>query len=529
MAKKKTSRKVKQDQPRKKADIQDIEDDLWGAADQLRANSGLKASEYSAPVLGLIFLRFADARFTQARAELEKLSTGRRKISKTDYQARGALYVPEQARYSYLLDLPEKEDLGKAVNDAMKSIEAENENLGDILPKNYKKLDNRLLATLLKSFNGIPDNIQGDAFGKIYEYFLGKFAMAEGQKGGEFFTPPTVVQLIVEIIEPYHGKIYDPACGSGGMFVQSADFVQRHKRNPSSELSIFGQERVAETVRLARMNLAIHGLEGDIKESNSYYEDVHKSVGKFEYVMANPPFNVNAVDKDRLAKDKRFPFGLPTTDNGNYVWISLFYSALCETGRAGFVMANSASDARHTEMEIRKKIIESSAADVMVSVDSNFFITVTLPCTLWFFDRGKPAKRRDTVLFIDARGMYEQVERARREFRPEQIEFLSNIVRLYRGEKPVTDRGSAPLMKEHFPGGKYRDIPGRCKVATKADIEAQGWSLNPGRYVGVAAAEDDGHDFHERLAELNAELEELNKEAHKLEKAIAKNVGALLG
>ena len=507
----------------------EIEKRLWGAADELRANSKLKSSEYSVPVLGLIFLRYADQKFNIAKKELAGKSTGRRTVGKADYQARGVLYLPEEARFSYLINLPEGEDTGKTINEAMKAIEVENEDLKGILPRNYNHLENSTLIELLKTFNSVPMDIEGDAFGKIYEYFLGKFAMSEGQKGGEFFTPTAIVKLIVEIIEPFHGRIFDPACGSGGMFVQSARFVQNHKKNPSSEISVYGQEKTTETVRLCKMNLAVHGLSGDIREGNTYYEDIHKSVGRFSFVMANPPFNVDRVDKERIKDDPRFPFGIPKPDNANYLWIQEFYSALNESGRAGFIMANSASDARGSEQDIRRKLIESGAVDVMVAVGSNFFYTVTLPCTLWFLDKGKKnTDRSDKVLFIDARHTYRQIDRAHRDFLPEQIEFLSNIVRLYRGEELETTNGSAEMLEEKFTDGKYTDIPGLCRVATLSEIEAQGWSLNPGRYVGVAEREADDFDFMERLEELNEELEVLNVEARELEGRIGENVSKLL-
>ena len=249
--------------------------------------------------------------------------------------------------------------------------------------------------------------MKGDAFGKIYEYFLGKFAMSEGQKGGEFFTPTSIVKLIVEIIEPFHGQILDPASGSGGMFVQSAAFVEHHKKSVN-EISVYGQEKVAETIRLCKMNLAVHGLSGDIRQAVTYYEDIHKSVGKFDFVMANPPFNVDKVDKERIKDDPRYPFGLPKADNANYLWIQIFYSTLNAKGRAGFVMANSAGDARGSELEIRQKLLKAGAVDVMVSIGPNFFYTVTLPCTLWFLDRGKSkTNRKDKVLFIDARHIFQ--------------------------------------------------------------------------------------------------------------------------
>src|SRR5258708_29745377 len=446
------------------ANTTEIEKKLWTSADSLRANSKLKSSEYSVPVLGLIFLRFADRRFTQIDQELRKNASvqgGRYSLSKIDYQAEGVMYLPEEARFSNLLKLPESEDIGKAINDAMKAIEAENEDLRGVLPRTYNHLDKDMLVALLKTFSGIPMDVEGDFFGKVYEYFLGKFAMSEGQRGGEFFTPTALVKLIVEIIEPFYGRIFDPACGSGGMFVQSARFVENHQRNPSTEISIYGQEKTAETVRLCRMNLAVHGLSGDIRQANTYYENVHNCRGRFDFVMANPPFNVHSVANEKIKDDPRYPFGLPQVDNANYLWIQEFYSALNDHGRAGFVMANSAGDARASDLEIPPKLIEARVVDVMISIGSNFFYTVTLPCTLWFFDRGKrESERRDKVLFIDARHIYKQVDRAHREFTPEQIEFVANIVRLYRDEAIETTSGSRARMQEVFPGGSYADVPG---------------------------------------------------------------------
>lgn len=507
----------------------EIERRLWDAADELRANSKLKASEYSVPVLGLIFLRYADHKFTHAEKELSTKKTGRRKTGKTDYQARGVLYLSDNARFQNLLNLPEGANIGQAINNAMRAIETDNPDLKDVLPKTYNRLSNKNLVELLKLMSSIHMDIEGDAFGKIYEYFLGKFAMSEGQKGGEFFTPTSIVKLIVEIIEPFHGRIFDPACGSGGMFVQSARFVQEHKKNPNAEISVYGEERIAETVRLCKMNLAVHGLAGDIRQGNTYYEDLHSSKNKFDFVMANPPFNVNRVDKDRLKDEPRFPFGMPRVDNANYLWIQVFYSALNNKGRSGFVMANSASDARQSELDIRQKLLEENAIDVMVSISSNFFYTVTLPCTLWFMDKGKKnTDRKDKVLFIDARHIYRQIDRAHRDFTPEQIEFIANIVRLYRAEKPENLHGSDKLLKEKFPKNKYADIPGLCKVAKIDEIKEHGYSLNPGRYVGVAEKEEEGFDFYERLEELNEELEVLNSEARELEDRIAENVGKLM-
>ncbi|MEE9236393.1 MAG: class I SAM-dependent DNA methyltransferase [Thermoplasmata archaeon] len=507
----------------------EIEKHLWAAADELRANSKLKSSEYSVPVLGLIFLRYADHRFSEVEKELKGKANGRRAIGKTDYQAKGVMYLPSGARFSTLLELPEGVDTGKAINDAMRAIERENEDLRDVLPKTYHQFENRTLVELLRTFNSIPMDIEGDAFGKIYEYFLGNFAMAEGQKGGEFFTPTSLVRLIVEIIEPFHGRIFDPACGSGGMFVQSARFVENHHMNPNAEITVFGQERVGETVRLCKMNLAVHGLSGVIRQGNSYYDDIHKSPGRFDFVMANPPFNVNRVDKERIKDDPRFPLGIPKVDNANYLWIQTFYSALNAKGRAGFVMANSASDARGSELEIRRKLIESGAVDVMVAIGSNFFYTVTLPCTLWFLEKGKrDIDRWGKVLFIDARHIYNQIDRAHREFTPTQIEFLANIVRLYRGEEIENVHGSAEMLAEKFPSGQYVNVPGLCRVVTTSEIGKQGWSLNPGRYVGVTEGDEEDFDFHERLEELNEELALLNAEAHNLEGRIAENLEDIL-
>ena len=513
-----------------KVDIYDVANRLWETADELRANSHLKAAEYSIPVLGLIFLKFADSRFAQAETELSGNRSNRREIGKANYQAKGVLYLPEPSRFANLLLLKEGDNLGKAINDAMAAIEQENPALKGILPRTYQSLTNDTLVSLLRSVNAILGNIEGDAFGKVYEFFLGKFAVAEGAKGGEYFTPTSIVRLIVEIIEPFNGKILDPACGSGGMFVQSARFVDEHRNGKSGRLSIYGQERVDETVRLCKMNLAVHGLEGQVSQSNTYYEDPFKSVGQFDYVMANPPFNVNKIDKAKLEGDRRFPFGLPKPDNGNYIWIQEFYSALNDRGRAGFVMANSAADAGGTELEIRKKLLANKAVDVIVSVSSNFFFTVTLPVTLWFLDRAKRGtNRQDTVLFIDARKIFHQIDRAHRDWLPEQIEFLANIARLYRGEEVESVEGSTEMVEASFPDGVYTDIPGLCAVATIEQIDRQGWSLNPGRYVGVAEVEDDGIDFRVRLEELNEELERLNAEAAELQKQIAANVAKLLG
>ncbi len=510
----------------------EFEKKLWAAADQLWTNSALQPAEYSTPVLALIFLRYADTRFAQAEKDLASRARRRGSVGKDDYHALGVLYLPEAARFQRLLHLPEGADVGKAINDAMKAIEAENDELKDVLPKAYGRFEAATLKNLLKLFGTIPDDVEGDVFGRIYEYFLGNFAPKTLTKGGEFYTPVSVVRLIVEILEPYHGRMLDPACGSGGMFVQSASFIAAHEKKASDEISVFGIEKIAATLRLARMNLAVHGLSGDIKEANTYYDaDAHGAEwGTFDFVAANPPFNQSAVDKDRIKDDKkRYPLGMPSTDNANYLWIQLFYSALGDKGRAGFVMANSASDARGSELEIRKKLIQSGAVDVIVTLSPNFFYTVTLPVTLWFLDKGKAkGDRGDKVLMIDAKQIFRQVDRAHRDFTPEQIEYLANIVRLYRGAPVENRHGGGKLMKESFPKGKYVDVAGLCKVVPRKEIEAQGWSLNPGRYVGVTERAADDFDFKERLEELNEELERLNGEARELETKIAENVSLIL-
>jgi type I restriction enzyme M protein len=431
-----------------------------------------------------------------------------------DERAKSGLYVPDEARLSYLVGLPEGQDLGAAIDTAMKAIETHNPELRDVLPKGYQRLEKSTLVELLRLFAPLPRNLAGDAFGLIYEDFLSNFALAEGRLGGEFFTPYSIVRLIVEIIEPFHGRVFDPACGSGGMFVQCAKFIERHKGSASADLSVYGEEQKESTVPIAKMNLALHGLSGDVRLGNSYYDDLHRSLGSFDFVMANPPFNVNGVDKDKLEGDKRFPFGIPRADNANYLWIQLFYSSLNEGGRAGFVMANSAGDAGHSEREIRRQLIESNGVDVVVAIGTNFFYTVTLPVTLWFLDRGKVGTdRKGTVLFIDGRHLYRQIDRAHRDFLPEHIELLANIVRMYRGETVETSGGSEALLNERFPERTYVDVAGLCKAATLADIEAQGWSLNPGRYTGTAAIEDDNDEFVERLAGFYDEFTVLSDEA----------------
>lgn len=522
-----------------------LEKRLWDAADQFRANSGLKAQEYSGPILGLIFLRFAEVRFAAQHAKLAKTGASSRRGSRLEdpaaYHADGVLFLGPEAQFEYLLTLPERADVGAKVNAAMRAVEKNNPQLAGVLPKTYNLFTSALLKGLLKKVSEIHATIDFDAFGRIYEYFLGEFARTEGQKGGEFYTPASIVRLLAEIIEPFHGRILDPACGSGGMFVQSARFVAEHQKNPAAELAICGVEKTDETGRLCRMNLAVHGLEGDIRHGgnvNSYYDDPHKATGQFDYVLANPPFNVNAVDKERL-KDmvgpgRRFPFGLPKPDNANYLWIQLFHSALNAKGRAGFVMANSASDARSSEQDVRQQLIEDHAVDVMVAVGPNMFYTVTLPCMLWFLDKAKAkTARAEKVLFIDARHIYRQLDRAHRDWTPAQIGFLANLVRLYRDEPPDHTYGGEEAevkLREVFgKKPKYADVLGLCRAATLKEIEARDWSLNPGRYVGVAPGEEvSDEDFKAQLEALNEELEALNVQARGLEEAIAKNAAEIL-
>lgn len=434
--------------------LKDLEDKLWDSANALRAYGGLKAADYAVPVLGLIFLKFADNKYSQHETQINKILADEkgtrveRSIDKVAIATCG-FYLPEEARFDYLLNLPGDTSLATALRKAMEGIEKyQDAKFQDVLPTEaYFEIEKKkadILPQLLKSFSDIPKDASGDVFGKIYEYFLGKFALSEGQKGGEFFTPTSVVRFIVEVIEPYKGKIYDPACGSGGMFVQSATFI-REANHDLNDIYVCGQEYMGETVRLAKMNLLVNNLRGQIYETNSYENDPHNSYGSFDYVMANPPFNVKSVKESTVKNDKRFyEYGLPKNkgkkddkiSDANYLWISLFATSLNATGRAGFVMPNSASDARNSEYEIRKKIVDSGIVDCMVSMPSNMFFTVTLPATLWFFDKAKvQTNRKDKILFIDARNVYKQIDRAHREWTEENQLNLTAIVRLYRGEQ----------------------------------------------------------------------------------------------
>lgn len=554
--------------------LNNLKKNLWNTADELRANSGLKASAYSIPVLGLIFLKFADAKYTQHEddiiKEYEVLKGGRRekKIEEIAIEKCG-FYLPEQSRFSYLLNLNEEEDIANKIKDAMEGIEEYSPEFVGVLPKdNYHNLNaednNKILNRLLRNFNDIPTDSQNDIFGEVYEYFLGNFALAEGQGGGEFYTPRTVVRYMVEVLQPMEGKVLDPACGSGGMFVQTAHYAQEHKvKNGGTPLNLraYGVERTGETVKLAKMNLFLNNIRGEVTEANSYYADPYDSFGNFDYVLANPPFNVDNVELDLVKDQKRFnTYGVPQTKgkkpkvpNGNYLWINQFATALNETGKASLVMANSASDAGHSEKEIRKALIEDGTVSQMVALPSNMFSTVTLPATLWFFDKQK--KKKDEILFIDARNIFTQVNRSLREFSNEQIKNLAIINRLYEEDsesfyalikeyennRDNTDseeekkyfQKQINWLLERFPDGKYQDVIGLCKVAKlegEDGIIDQDYSLNPGRYVGVVI-EDDGmtaEQFKEKLSGLNEEFKQLNEEAKELEKQIEENLDSLV-
>jgi len=471
--------------------LKKLEATLWQSADTLRANSDLKSSEYSTPVLGLIFLRFADNKYSQYEqeidAEFNKLKGTRREkpIHEIAIEKCG-FYLPPEARYDYLLNLPEKEDIAKAIKKAMALIEEHKPELKGILPQDeYFQLVRRaeyrgIPKQLLKNFADIPKDATGDMFGQIYEYFLGNFALAEGQGGGEFFTPRSVVRLMVEIIEPHQGTVFDPACGSGGMFVQSAKFIEERRKADlagNGGLYVYGQEKTLGTVKLAKMNIAVNGLRGDIRQANTYYEDAFESFGKFDHVLANPPFNVDDVNLARVEGDRRFnTYGIPrnktdakkkdkgaiSVPNANYLWINLFATSLKPAGRAALVMANSASDARHSEAAIRKTLIENNLIYAMFTLPSNMFYTVTLPATLWFFDK---AKKDNRILFIDGRNIFTQIDRAHREFSEEQIQDIAVISRLHKGDR----ESFTALIHRYFTEGFQRLRENRESLQTVAN------------------------------------------------------------
>ncbi|MDT3675520.1 class I SAM-dependent DNA methyltransferase [Microcystis wesenbergii] len=677
--------------------IEAIEKKLWKAADTLRANSNYASNEYFLPVMGLIFLRHAYSRFLKVKREVEadlpKRQGKTRSLTKEDFLCKGAIYLQEKAQFDFLVALPDSVNRSTSLMEAMLSIEGDYPPLGGILPKTeYQELDNVVLGNLLRILN--PEELKkadGDIFGRIYEYFLTQFANLKAHDNGEFFTPVSLVSLIANVLEPDHGLVFDPACGSGGMFVQSAHFVERQRINPQM-LTFKGLEKNPTTIRLAKMNLAVHGLEGDIQKAITYYEDPLALAGKVDYVMANPPFNVDEVDS-KVDGDERLPFGLPGVNksnkvsNGNYLWISYFYSYLNDRGKAGFVMSSQASSAGRDEGKVRQKLIETGTVDIMIAIRSNFFYTRSVPCELWFLNRGKPAELQDKILMIDARNIYRKVNRTINDFSPEQLQNILSIVWLYRSEskrfidlvvgycqsidreyqgsiallqnyrehldklteslekfynlidekdgtwlelrtaselfKDDMDKyaGFAPIsynaddletlheavrcyheysefsrdlgkqadlvnkllgraieraekdlgardsklwwnsrelntlrkeadtsrqnaieqlksvrgfyrhahwLLERFPDAKLRDVEGLVKVVDREELQANDWSLTPGRYVGVSPEEEDeGFDFEETLREIHLELNDLNSEAIRLADEIAKNFEGL--
>ena len=582
-----------------KINIRKLEADLWESADLLRAGSKLTSSQYCMPVLALLFLRYAYSRFKMVEAELLKNRPSRggrvMPVEPNDFAAKSALYLPREAQFDYLVNLSDDQPLGEAVNHAMTLVEEQSEQLTGILPKSYTMFSDELLRELLRIFNNKTlDEIGGDVIGRIYEYFLSKFAKAVASDDGVFFTPKSLVKMLVNVLEPKQGVMLDPACGSGGMFVQTGDFVNAGGMNANTQMTFYGQEKVEYNAQLCLMNMAVHGLNGRIvsgDEANSFYHDAHNLAGKCDYVMANPPFNVDKVKSESASAAGRLPFGLPGVNaktkeigNANYLWISYFYAYLNDHGRAGFVMASSATDSANKDRDIREKLVLTGDVDVMVSVGNNFFYTLSLPCSLWFFDKAKRLENKNRVLFIDARNYYTVVDRTLNEWTEWQLRNLQAIVHLYRGEtekyrqlvaeyndaldgrtlqqceedlvaikqaakdavanavrkekKQVereqneriaeaeamleTARQREWLTSKFGLDGEYQDVLGLCKIATLSEIEEKNYSLTPGAYVGVAEVEDDGVDFNERMNEIHAELASLHKEANVLMNEIMK-------
>ena len=582
-----------------KINIRKLEADLWESADLLRAGSKLTSSQYCMPVLALLFLRYAYSRFKMVEAELLKNRPSRggrvMPVEPNDFAAKSALYLPREAQFDYLVNLSDDQPLGEAVNHAMTLVEEQSEQLTGILPKSYTMFSDELLRELLRIFNNKTlDEIGGDVIGRIYEYFLSKFAKAVASDDGVFFTPKSLVKMLVNVLEPKQGVMLDPACGSGGMFVQTGDFVNAGGMNANTQMTFYGQEKVEYNAQLCLMNMAVHGLNGRIvsgDEANSFYHDAHNLAGKCDYVMANPPFNVDKVKSESASAAGRLPFGLPGVNaktkeigNANYLWISYFYAYLNDHGRAGFVMASSATDSANKDRDIREKLVLTGDVDVMVSVGNNFFYTLSLPCSLWFFDKAKRLENKNRVLFIDARNYYTVVDRTLNEWTEWQLKNLQAIVHLYRGEqekyrvliseydaalegfslteaeaqlaaakqiakdaianaqrkeKKQVEREMAEmiancedrletarqrewLVSKFGTEGEYKDVLGLCKIATIDEISEKNYSLTPGAYVGVAEVEDDGVDFHERMNEIHTELASLNKEANELMSEIMK-------
>lgn len=614
--------------------IRKLEAELWESADLLRAGSKLTSNQYCMPVLGLIFLRYAYSRFKMVEAEILKNRPSRggrvMPVEASDFTAKSALYLPKEAQYDYLVNLPSDissaglvnkdghvmNSLGEVVNNAMALVEDQSEQLVGVLPKDYTMFSDELLGELLRIFNNSAlDEVGGDIIGRIYEYFLNKFAKNVAQDDGVFFTPKSLVKMIVNVLEPKGGILLDPACGSGGMFVQTGDFINSAGMEANSAMTFYGQEKVEYNAQLCLMNMAVHGLSGKVASgdsANTFYNDAHNLDGMCDYVMANPPFNVDKVKAETAENAGRLLFGLPAVNkskeigNANYLWVSYFYSYLKETGRAGFVMASSATDSQGKDKDIREKLVKTGHMDVMMSVGNNFFYTKSLPCSLWFLDKGKAEAIRDKVLFIDARNYYTVVDRTLNEWTEWQLKNLNAIVWLYRGEAEkyvrlldeyhrylihlaadlkadeicriitpttafvdilsafkdfeteqkqqakfdmehvvrqdkkkqqavwderladisaaITVAKEALWLYEKFGEGVYTDVLGLCKVADMSEIEAKGWSLTPGAYVGVAPVEDDGVDFEERMAEIHRELLSLQAESNDLMDTISKNM-----
>ena len=555
------------------SELKKLKDNLWHSADMLRASAHLAANKYGQPILGLIFLRYADILFKQHKQEIDEeyaqyKGTRMEKSYKDVAVEKCGFFLPECAYYDTINEAPDTAQKAVLVKTAMEAIEKENAKMDGVLPKEvYGQLvpeeEPELLSKIIRVFKDIPEDISIDLFGQIYEYFLGNFALSEGQGGGAFYTPASVVQYMVEVLQPVTGdkKFLDPACGSGGMFVQAARYMHRHNASNSDLMNFrcYGVEKDPDTVKLAKMNLLLNNVRGDIIEANSFYSDPHNAFGRFDYVMANPPFNVDEVVVEKVINDKRFStYGVPrnktksakkasdkkeTVPNANYLWIGLFATSLNEHGKAALVMANSASDAGGSELEIRKKMIEDGIISQMVTLPSNMFSTVTLPATLWFFN--KERKRKDEILFIDARNVFTQVDRAHRKFSEEQIKNLGIISRLYEGDsdsfwalvdeyKAAGKQEQVDWLLERWPEGKYKDVIGLCKVAKlegEDGIIDQDYSLNAGRYVGVVI-EDDGmteQEFADTMRGLNTEFSQLNEEALKLQQEIEKNMKELFG
>ena len=576
----------------KDAELKQLKEKLWHAADILRQGAHLAANKYGQPILGLIFLRYADILYKQHKPEIEKEYNSQSTRAARSYKEIAVehcgFYLPECAYYDTLNNAPDDANKATLVKKAMEAIEEENPKLRGVLPKEvYGQLvpeeEPELLSNIVRVFKDIPENCEIDLFGEIYEYFLGSFALAEGKDGGTFYTPATVVRYMVNVLNPEtgHKKFLDPACGSGGMFVQAARYMHLNNASNSDLMSFrcYGVEKEPDTVKLAKMNLFINNVRGEITEANSFLSDPYNAVGQFDYVMANPPFNVDEVVYDKVAGDPRFStYGVPrnkskstkkasdkkeTVPNANYLWIGYFATALNENGRAALVMANSASDAGDSELEIRKKMIEEGIISQMVTLPSNMFTSVTLPATLWFFDKQKPnTDKKDEILFIDARNVFTQVDRAHRKFSDEQIKNLAMITKLYHGDTKAFNKliaeyehnkSMAPIscedkdiktkdywqtqinwLQERFPEGKYRDVIGLCKLAKlegEDGIKDQDYSLNAGRYVGVVI-EDDGmteEEFKSKIETLKQEYNNLSNDVKKLETNIYNNIKELLG